>query len=209
MSERTAASIIEELNQLDEHQTMEAKAGLGKSTLETICAFANEPGLGGGVILIGVSRDDEQLFPVYDVVGVDDPDAVSSNLASQCASMFDIPIRPEILTQEVNGKHVLVVTVKEASHAEKPCYFKKRGLPSGAYRRIGSSDQQCTEDDMAVLYSERDAQTYDETVLHGATMQDIDPDAVDYYRMMRQRVNPTAEEITWSNEDMLESTIRH
>lgn len=38
------------LNSLDENERLEAKRGseIGPSVLETICAFANEPGLQGG-----------------------------------------------------------------------------------------------------------------------------------------------------------------
>lgn len=46
----TALELLESLNLLDENEHIEAKRAseVGKSILETICAFANEPGLGGG-----------------------------------------------------------------------------------------------------------------------------------------------------------------
>ncbi len=46
---KTARDLIDELNAADEHVGIEAKRGreIGKSILETVCAFANEPGLGG------------------------------------------------------------------------------------------------------------------------------------------------------------------
>ena len=49
----TALDLLESLNLLDENEHIEAKRAseLGKSVLETICAFANEPGLGGGWLL--------------------------------------------------------------------------------------------------------------------------------------------------------------
>ena len=53
---RSAEELLNELNHLDEHVRLEAKAGAGDSLLETICAFANEPGLGGGQVLVGVRR---------------------------------------------------------------------------------------------------------------------------------------------------------
>lgn len=48
--------LLLELNQTDEHQRIEAKAAskLGPSILQTVCAYANEPGLGGGFLLLGV-----------------------------------------------------------------------------------------------------------------------------------------------------------
>ena len=54
----TALELLESLNLLDENEHIEAKRAseAGKSILETICAFANEPGLGGGWLLLGVVR---------------------------------------------------------------------------------------------------------------------------------------------------------
>ncbi len=44
--------LLTELNAADEHVQVEAKRSseVGKAILETICAFSNEPGLGGGDI---------------------------------------------------------------------------------------------------------------------------------------------------------------
>lgn len=46
----TALELLESLNLLGEQERLEAKRASesGKSVLETVCAFANEPGLGGG-----------------------------------------------------------------------------------------------------------------------------------------------------------------
>ena len=43
------------LKDLDETVDIEAKSGLGSAALETISAFANEPGRGGGYLPIGVA----------------------------------------------------------------------------------------------------------------------------------------------------------
>ena len=87
---KTAAELFSELNDLDEHLTVEAKtaADVGKSMLETVCAYANEPGLGGGYILLGVARVDQTLWPTYEVVGIDNPDQLQADVATQCATAF-------------------------------------------------------------------------------------------------------------------------
>ena len=117
--------------------------------------------------------------------------------------MFNIPVRPSIRPEKVDGKTILLITVEECSSAEKPIYLKNKGLPRGAYRRIGSTDQRCTEDDLATLFGQRGTETYDETLLPGSEMSDLDPEAIDYYRTLRKRVNPTAEELSWNDEDLL------
>ena len=54
--------LLEQLRLLDECQRIEAKLGreIGSSVMQSVCAFANEPGLGGGYILLGISEPDQQ-----------------------------------------------------------------------------------------------------------------------------------------------------
>ena len=61
----TALELLQSLNLLDETERIEAKRASesGKSLLETVCAFANEPGLGGGWLLLGVEREEQPCFP--------------------------------------------------------------------------------------------------------------------------------------------------
>ena len=53
---RTAEDLLQELSSLDESHRIEAKRAsqIDRSILGTVCAFANEPGLGGGYLLLGV-----------------------------------------------------------------------------------------------------------------------------------------------------------
>ena len=203
---RTAPELLEELNAVDESTTIEAKAGseVGRSIMETVSAFANEPGLGGGYLLLGVERKHDQLFDVgYEAAGLADPEKVQSDLASQCRSMLSKPVRPEMRVEKVGGASVVVAYVPEASPTDKPVYITSKGLPRGAFRRIGPADHECTEDDLIVLYQEHRAETYDTTVITDGTLTDIDPGAIDEYRTLRAKVNPDAEELTWSDADLL------
>ena len=144
-----AAELLDQLNNLDEHEHVEAKRGedaAGHSILETICAFANEPSLGGGHILVGAVKDETALFPVYNVTGIRNIDKVTRDVASQVRSVFNRPIQIDIHAETLEGKRVLVVFVPEAQPQEKPLFFKSQGLPRGAFRRVGSTDQRCTEE---------------------------------------------------------------
>lgn len=202
-----ARDILESLNLLDEHEQVEAKRGsdVGKSLLETVCAFANEPGLDGGWLLLGVAREELALFPAYEVEGLAQPDKVAADLASQCRSVFNTPVRVEITSEDVNGKAVLVVRVPEAPAHDKPVFFKSRGLPSGAMRRIGSVDQHCTEDDLLVLYQGRQQESFDSGVVPDATLDDLASEALADYRQSRAEVNPDAQELRWSDEELLQA----
>ena len=202
---KTAEQLIEELNALDENVSIEAKAGssFGNSALETVCAFANEPSLGGGYLILGVEPTDDTFWPMYDVTGIKDPDQLQQDIASQCASAFNVAIRPQIFVEQIHSKKVVVVFVPEAGAHEKPIHFRNQPLPKSALRRIGSTDQHCTEDDMIVFYQDRIGGTYDDQAIRDASLDDFDLEAIEYYRTLRREVNSQAEELRWSDTDLL------
>src|SRR5947209_10224585 len=92
----------------DESRAIEAKTGesVGKSILETISAFSNEPGAGGGYLLLGVAPP--TAASGYTVLGVPDPDKVQGDLASQCADAFSAVIRPHLAVEQVEGENVVI-----------------------------------------------------------------------------------------------------
>jgi len=202
---KSAIELIQQLNYTDECNWIEAKRGsaIDRSILETVCAYSNEPGLNGGYIILGVEQENSSLFPTYYVSGVEQSDKIQLDLSSQCASMFNQPIRPTIFVETVHGKNVVVAYVPELPDGQKPVYFRNENLPQGAYRRIGSSDQRCTDDDLFVFFNKEDS--FDSTVVRTSSMDDISEDAVVLYRQLRTKVNPYAEELQYSDEDLLYS----
>ena len=183
---KTAQDLFEQLNSIDENVRIEAKKAseIDKGIMETVCAFANEPNLGGGYLLLGAVRTGfRDGLPVYEPENIDNPDKIQNDLISKCSSMLNMHIRPQVETEVVDGKTVIVVKIDELPDSQKPVYFLNKGLPSGAFRRVGASDQKCTEDDMRVFYSS--AESFDSTVVKGATLDDIDENAVAHYRMDR------------------------
>ncbi len=193
------------LNASDESRTVEAKKGyaIDRSIMETVCAFSNEPEMGGGYLLLGVEQEQESLFSQYVATGVGDVDKLQLNLSTQCASMFNQPIRPEITPEQISGKTVLKIYVPEIPLSQKPVYFKNEGLPRGAYRRIGSSDQRCTDDDLFVFYNKEDS--FDSSIVSATNWDDVSEEAVALYRNMRAKVNPYAEELQYDDTDLLQS----
>lgn len=196
---------IDELNAVDEHVRIEAKQCSGKidkSVLETICAFSNEPELGGGTIVLGL-EEKEATASRYSVLGVKDPDKLQKDLATQCATMFNHPIRPLIESAKVDGKQVIVVQVPELDAKLKPLYFKDAGLPKGAWRRVGSTDHRCCEEDLRVLFHDTD--DFDIAIAQDCELDDIDDNAVKAYRRLRAQINPKSEELSYSDIDLLRS----
>ena len=106
--------LFDQLNERDESANLEAKAlstDKPRSILETVCSFANEPGLGGGVILLGArenpAADEDGIL--YLPEGLDDPDKAQLDLATQCASVFNIVVRPQITVETVRGRAMLKI----------------------------------------------------------------------------------------------------
>lgn len=203
---RTAEDLLQELCSLDESHRIEAKCAsqIDRSVMETVCAFANEPGLGGGYLLLGVAPDQHDLFNnAYFVEGIDNPDKIQSDLASQCASVFNRPVRPRVAVEALQGKTVIVVYVPELSATDKPVYLTRLGLPRGAFRRVGPTDQEGSEDDLIALYAGHQTDTFDGAMLADTDLGDIDPQALDDYRQLRRHINPDAEEPPWSDHELL------
>lgn len=195
--------LIQQINHTDECNWIEAKkaSSIDRSILETVNSFSNEPGLGGGYILLGLEQEENSLFPSYVITDIADTDKLQLDLSTQCASMFNIPIRPEIKVETIDGKKIISVFVSELPDAQKPVYYKNEGLPRGAYRRIGSSDQRCTDDDLFVFFNNEDS--FDSSIVQNSSLEDISEEALDLYRSLRYKVNPYAEELQYSDLDLL------
>ena len=208
--------LLEELNTLDEHSRIEAKAAgdqLGESIKETISAFSNEPELGGGYILLGISHQTgDPTKPAYYPSGVTNPDKLQSDLNSICANTFTSPIRPQVAVTQIDGKTIIGIYISEAPPGMKPVSFEKKiggknhqKIITVAYRRNGSGDIHCTDEDYALFYELRNMRPYDETIIPGSTLNDIDLYAVSEYRRLREKRKPSASELLLSNEELLEA----
>ena len=206
MTQVTAQAVLEQLRQLDESDRIEAKRAseLGKSVLETVCAFANEPGMGGGWLLLGVEKASDAPGD-YRVSGIKDPEKLLSDLHSQCASVFNAPVRIQARAEALDEGTVILVEVPEAEPASRPIHFVRKSLPGAAWRRGPSGDYRCNHNDLAELYQGRSSQSFDGSIVSGATLDDLDPDAIEYYRDVRRAVNPSAEELNFSDDELMEA----
>lgn len=203
---KSTVELIHDLNIIDETDEIEAKEiatdSVGDSIYETICAMSNEPGLGGGSILLGVSKE-EALFPLYKALGIRNPEKISTDIASTCRTIFNHPISPRISTEKVDGVALIRVDVDEASKNNKPIFLARKGMIHGTFRRVSSADIKCTAEDLEALFKEKAHQTYDRSVVPDTSWDDIDPSAIAAYRRLRGQANPNAEELRWSDKDLV------
>jgi len=106
---RSAAELLEELNAVDESIRMEAKRAseIGKSVLQTVIAYTNEPNLGGGYLLLGADwKTDDKGDVLYWAAGISDPDKIQRDSACRCASMLSVVVRPEMRVEFVTTLEV-------------------------------------------------------------------------------------------------------
>lgn len=208
--------LLDILNSSDECSWLEAKGSRDiylhdtkkedfRSLLESVCSFSNEPNLGGGIILLGIRENDELQNSRYTVEGILNVDKAQKDIATQCKETFNIPIYPNIKVEAIGGKNIIRIEVHELPSTRKPLYFKKNGLPTGAYRRIGSTDLRCTDEDIGIFYENARLHSYDQTIVPGASVDEVDPAAVERYRQLRKNVNSVAEELTYNDRDLLDA----
>ena len=198
-------ALLDELNRLDESTRIEAKSAseIGKSVMETVVAFSNTVDLGGGFLLLGVGKQPSLFGETYAPTGLADPDRVMSDLATRCASMLSVPVRPVLGRATVNGDTVVGAFVPEADPDQKPVFVTAQGLPRGARLRVGATDQRCSDDDIARLYQARSLRPFDDTLVPDTTLADRSIEALERYRRERRFRDPEAPELVWDDERLL------
>ena len=70
----------------------------------TVCAFANEPNAGGGYLLLGVAQSEHPDLQRYEVSGIVDTDKMQQDVASQCNTIFNKPLRVEMQVEKLEGE---------------------------------------------------------------------------------------------------------
>ena len=209
MDEYTPTELLEQLRQLDECPRIEAKRGseIGPSVMQTVCAFANEPGLGGGYLLLGVDEPDED-HDTFCPCGVSDVDKLLNDLQANCRDQFEQAIAVQADIAMLEGHKVIRVFVPELDPAAKPGTFKgrfdsKNKRKTGVWRRGLNSDYECTQAELEPLLLAKSGLGYEQVLLPDAEWDDLDPDAIALYRSLRAKVRPHAEELLAPDTEML------
>jgi ATP-dependent DNA helicase RecG len=202
--------LFQELLMLDEHARIEAKLAseIGKSVMQTICAFANEPGLGGGFLLLGVSSPGEEAHSNYGLEGVQNPDQLMGQLQNNCRHQFNHPIPIYAQSAQIDGKLIIGVYVPELDPSAKPCGFigkqdKSNKRKTGVWRRGLNGDYECNEEELMPILLAKLGSSYEQTVFADAKWQDLDEVSIDRYRQLRAKVKPHAEELQVNDQEML------
>lgn len=140
---------------------------------------------------------------MFQALGVGNADKLISDIVSSCGTIFNIPVRVEANTEIINGRSIIRIDVPELARNQKPLYFKSQGLPRGAFRRSGSSDVRCTDEDLLAFFQGKTPDPFDICIIEEASWDDLDEAAIVAYRRARAEVNRLAEELNWPDEDIL------
>jgi len=131
-----------------ESQTIEFKRSLAerREILEAISAFANTT---GGRIYVGI--EEEKDGSVKEIVGVEIRGKEVENLGNEIRQNTDPVVYPSIEVEEIKGKPVLVIAVKESQ--VKPVFAKIDKTPV-AFKRVGKTNQKINATELRRIISE-------------------------------------------------------
>ena len=125
---------------LPESDTLEFKScengTLPKDTWESIVAFSNTD---GGTILFGINPNGLILSLSNSIL-----DKIQQDVASLCDGAFNHKVYPLISSHD----GYITVRIDPLPAVMRPLYSKKRGVASGTFVRIGSTDQRATGEDI-------------------------------------------------------------
>ena len=178
------ADVQQHKSETDSIEIKTAQGGVPKRLYEPLSAFANRPG--GGVVLFGL--DEAQQFRV---VGVRDAHQIQTEVANVAAEQMEPALRPDVTVEIVDGKTVVAVEVPEISAEQKPCFYKKAGLQSGSYIRVGNTNRQMTTYEIFGYVSARTQPMFDDEVVGDATIDDLDHAKLEAYVAQLRKAHPS------------------
>lgn len=164
----SASDPIRALLQRPEGRTLDFKrqeVSLPKA-LKALVAFANTA---GGTLVIGADDDGTPL-------GVDDVKMQEERYANAITSGIEPPLTPDLQPVRHEGVDLLLVRVPRFPG---PFYVRKDGPDDGVYIRVGSTNRRATKEQREELRRLAQARAFDERPCLGASMNDLDLDAID------------------------------
>lgn len=201
--------LFDELVQLGESSRIEAKKAndIGPSVMQTICAFANEPGLSGGWLLLGVAEPDHEHDGFW-VSGVHDIDKLLGALQNNCRHQFEHPVTIECKHIKIDGKSVIGVFIHELEPGAKPCRFigkpdKHNKRKTGVWRRGANGDYECTEKELEPILIAKTGVRYEQIILPNVSLDDLDENTIELYRRLRAKVRAESPELKADNLNLL------
>jgi len=182
----TLCSLKEILNALaigedDDWEFKDGKGGIGQSFMETVSAFSNTL---GGTIICGVVTSDNDRTHTVRGVG-DDPqeyckrvwDALhNGEKISSCSSA-----KGDVWVAPVDGKNLVCARIHLAPRERRPVHLGR--TPYGnTYKRRGSGDYKCSDDEVDQMKRDAIDISQDGTIIEDTSLADVDIPTLTQYR---------------------------
>jgi len=178
------ATLREIGSDIDDVEVKRAEGGLPSSLRETFSAFSNTR---GGTVILGLDESDG-----FKATGIADPARMSSDLASMAATEMEPAVRPLIKQVQFEGVWLVIADVPEIGSAQKPCYYKGRGLNTGSFVRVHDGNQQLSSYEVQMMVANRGQPIDDTAPVTAASVGDLDSTLVAEYLDRVRTVRPNA-----------------
>ena len=168
---------------MGEKHILEYKRQWDDEWLKWLCGFANAD---GGTLYIGIS--DKQH-----IVGVDNSKKLMEDIPNKIVSKLGI--YPDVRLLEEDGKEIIEIEVAPSQESVL--------LDGVLYKRVGATNQIVKGQALKDFYARKLNATWDSRIIRGATLDDIDPEAIKYFllkgidkgRLPKESVDDSVEKV--------------
>ena len=178
---------IKKYLELGENQNLEFKESENKfpiNALETISAFANTD---GGIIILGISEKEKNI-----ISGVVNPQKQIKELFNHMNNPREISrnvlSNDDVYSVQIQDKSIIVIHVAPENYKNKPIYLKDN--PNKTYIRQGEGDYLATEEIIQSMIRDASRDSYDNKLLDGYNIDDLDNLSIQKYKDILMRNNP-------------------
>ena len=168
---------------MGEKHIIEYKRQWDDEWLKWLCGFANAD---GGTLYIGIS--DKQH-----IIGVDNSKKLMEDIPNKIVSKLGI--YPDVRLLEEDGKEIIEIEVAPTQESVL--------LDGVLYKRVGATNQIVKGQALKDFYARKLNATWDSRIIRGATLDDIDPEAIKYFllkgidkgRLPKESVDDSVEKV--------------
>ena len=168
---------------MGEKHIIEYKSIWKDQWLEWICGYANAD---GGTLYIGIADDGS-------VVGLNNPKKLMEDIPNKIADK--LRIYPDVRLLDRDGKEIIEIEVRPSMDAVT--------LDGVLYKRVGSTNQIVKGSALQDFYFHKLGATWDARIVPGATIDQINPDAINYFlrngidrgRLSKESINDTPDKV--------------
>lgn len=161
---------LKEILQQPEGRRLEFKAKLPTNAelAKTIISFANDA---GGEFYLGIQDNPREITGIEEDELITLEEKISNIIHDQCSPV----ILPEIVFLNHDEKHVIRTKVYKGS--APPYHLKNKGIESGTFIRVGSSNRQASSEIIQELERQKQNISFDSELIFKKTLNEINIDS--------------------------------